>query len=135
MLKQRDRPGYSVVVPTSQTGLFNCVGEIMSRYEDRYKSAKSKQPRGGQAGLDFDELPELSAMLGGILSSDGKAFLAPPCSLTLWVEGGLIKFVLGAQDDEVKTWGTFPRLSEGLYGVEKALVDGNCETKKGSAKR
>lgn len=102
----------------------------MSKYADRYKSAASKPDRGGDAGLDFDELPELSAMLGGIRSADGKSWHAPPCSLTLWVEGSLMKFVLGAQDDEVKTFGTFKSLSEGLYGIEKALLDGNCETKK-----
>ncbi len=102
----------------------------MSKYADRYKSAASKPDRGGEAGLDFDELPELSAMLGGIRSSDGKSWQAPPCSITLWVEGSLMKFVIGAQDDEVRTFGTFKGLAEGFYGVEKALADGNCETKK-----
>ncbi len=102
----------------------------MSNYESRYKSAKSKQPRGGQAGLDYDELPELSAMLGGIQSADGTGWQAPPCSLTLWLEGGQPKFVLGAQDDEVRTFGTFKSLSEGLHGIEQALKDGNCETKR-----
>lgn len=102
----------------------------MAKYADRYKSATSRPERGGEQGGDFDELPELSAMLAGIRSKDGKGWEAPACSLTIWLEGPTVKFVVGAQDDEVKTFGTFPSLSQGLYGVEKALVDGNCETKK-----
>jgi hypothetical protein len=102
----------------------------MSKWRERYKSAKSKTERGGSDAADFDEMPLLSEALAGVRTEKGDAWEVPPHSLTLWLEGSVAKFVLGAQDDDVKTFGTFPGLSSGLLGVEKALADGNCETKK-----
>jgi len=102
----------------------------MSKWRDRYKSAREKPSRGGSAAASYEELPELSEAMAGIPSADGKGWECPPQSLTLWLEGNTAKFCLGSEGSDIKTFGTFPDLSAGLPGVEKALDEGRCETKR-----
>lgn len=102
----------------------------MSKWRERYKSAKEKPARGGPGAASYEELPELSEAMAGIPTSDGKGWECPPQSLTIWLEGPYAKFCLGSEGSDIKTFGTFPELSEGLQGVEKALNDGKCETKR-----
>lgn len=107
----------------------------MSKFRDRYKSAREKPSRGGDAAADFEALPELSTAMSGIPNSDGRGWDIPPHTLTIWLEGTLCKFCLSCEGSDVKTFGTFPALSDGLDGVEKALTAGNCETKRAASRQ
>jgi len=84
--------------------------------------------RGGAAG-DYDELPTLSQLMCGVPTKDGKDWEVPPHSLTVFVEGSLVKCVIGAGDSEPKYFGTISSLASGFHGVEKSLTTGNGEWK------
>jgi len=79
---------------------------------------------------DFEKFPLLSALLAGIGNADGKTWQSPPHTLTLWLEGSILKFAAGSGDDQPKLFGTTGGLSEGLEGIEKALKDEHYEWKK-----
>lgn len=102
----------------------------MSKWRERYKNAKDKPSRGGPAAASYEELPELSEALAGIPTQDGKGWECPPQSLTIWLEGPHAKFCLGSEGSDIKTFGTFPDLAAGLLGVDQALAEGKCETKR-----
>jgi len=101
----------------------------MSRYVDKYKSKKGNDPLASAAAADFEALPNLSELMCGVRTSDNKAWEMPPHTCTIWIEGQIAKFALGAGDLFPKCFGTFPSLAEGLSGVEKALETDKCEWK------
>lgn len=101
----------------------------MSDWLKLYGSAKAPASRGGAAAGDFDEYPLLSAAMGGVRREDGKGWVTPPMSLTIWLEGSLAKFCLGCKDGKVKVFGTFSGLQRGLAGVESAMKSGQCEVR------
>jgi len=102
----------------------------MSKWRDRYKSAASSPERGGQAAGDLERYPILSEAMGGVPGTATGTWEVPPQSLTIWFEGPWVKFCLGSDRSDVKTFGSFQGFDMGLDGVEKALDDGKCETKK-----
>lgn len=101
----------------------------MSDWLKLYGSAKPTAQRGGEAAADYTEFPLLSAAMAGVRRTDGKGWVTPPMSLTIWLEGSLAKFCLGAKDHRVKVFGTFSGLDRGLAGVENAMKAGNCEVR------
>jgi hypothetical protein len=82
------------------------------------------------ACCDYNELPSISALMGGVAKSDGKSWEHPPRSLTIWFEGDQAKFCFGAGDEHPKLYGTFSGLSDGLLGIERALEKGQYSWKK-----
>lgn len=106
----------------------------MPRFRDRFKNAKGKPARGGAENVDYERFPQLGEALAGVPDAAGTGWEVPPHSLTIWLEGSQPKFVLGVQGSDIKTFGTFPDLTAGLDGVEKALLDGDCETKRVSGR-
>ena len=102
----------------------------MSKFRDRYKQASEKPDRGGAAGVDYDELPILSEAMAGVPGTASGTWEVPPQSLTIWVEGPWVKFCLGSDQSDIKTFGSFQGLAQGLGGVEKSLSDDHCETKR-----
>lgn len=102
----------------------------MQSFRERYKAAKEKPTRGGPENVDYERFPLLGEALAGVPQSGGNGWDVPPHSLTIWLEGSIAKFCLGVQHNDTKTFGTFAELSDGLDGVEKALREGDCETKR-----
>jgi hypothetical protein len=88
-------------------------------------SARNAAKGGGVFGIssagDFEELPLLSKFLCGLVGKDGKSWEIPPHSLTVFVEGSVVKCVIGSGDDEPKFFGTISSLASGFQGVETAL--------------
>jgi len=107
----------------------------MSKWREMVKNASEKPERGGEGGVDYDEFPILSEALAGVPGTATGTWEVRPQSLTLWVEGPWVKFVLGCEGSDVKTFGSFQGLSKGLSGVEEALTKGNCEVKKVSPRK
>lgn len=101
----------------------------MSRYLERYKSKRGGPASGPSAAADFEGLPLLSELMNGVPTQDGRGWEMPPHTLTLWLEGSVVKFAIGAGELMPKCFGTFPALSEGLLGVETALDKDRCEWK------
>lgn len=106
----------------------------MASFRERFKSAREKPARGGPAAASYDDMPNLSEAMAGVPGTGGQLWDVPPHSLTIWLEGSGAKFCLSAEGTDVKTFGTFPDLAEGLVGVEKALANGHCETKRASGR-
>lgn len=106
----------------------------MGSFRERYQSAREKPARGGMAAASYEELPNLSEAMAGVPGTKGTLWDVPPHSLTIWLEGSTAKFCLSAEGTDVKTFGTFADLAEGLPGVEKALETGRCETKRATGR-
>lgn len=101
----------------------------MGAFAERYKTAKAAPERGGDSSVDFEGLPILSEALAGVRGTASGSWEVPPQSLTIWVEGPWVKFCLGCEQSDIKTFGSFQELSQGLDGVEISLRDGKCDTK------
>jgi hypothetical protein len=87
--------------------------------------------RGGQEPIasEFrDEYPELAMMMGGADPVDGQPAILPHSLILFW-EGTRLKFCLSNKRLPNCCFGTVGDASKGLYGVEKALVDGDFEWK------
>jgi len=102
----------------------------MAKAYERYRQARTNSSVGLSGAADFDEYPELSTFLAGVLSGDGKSFELEPQTITLWLEADMVHFCIGRTLAPVKLFGSFPSLSQGLAGVEKALTDGHFSERK-----
>jgi len=81
---------------------------------------------------DFDGLPLLSKLMCGVGNADGKGYKLAPHTLTIFLEGSLLKATLGvtgAQDANPKVWLVTSGLSHGLKGIEDALRNDQFEVK------
>lgn len=107
----------------------------MSKWREMVKNAKVISERGGEQGVDYDEFPILSEAMAGVRGTASGTWEVRPQSLTIWIEGPWVKFCLGCEGSDIKTFGSFQGLSRGLSGVEKALEDGQCEVKDLSARK
>ena len=73
------------------------------------------------AALDRESLPELSAFLGGVPTSDGKGYELAPHTLTLWIEGDMLHWCLQSKSELNKLFGSITSMSHISDGMEKAL--------------
>lgn len=81
------------------------------------------------AAGDFDELPNVSKLMIGVMRADGKSYETPPHTLIAWIEGSLVKFLFNGPEGQPRLFGTTSGLSHGLHGIEKSLGSGMCEWK------
>ncbi len=102
----------------------------MSSILDQRKRAVTNGKLEALPGGDYDEAPNVSILLAGKPSADGKGWESPPHRLTLWLEGSLLKFVFTSEDDQPKLYGSTSGLSHGLAGIETAITTGMSEWKK-----
>ncbi len=80
--------------------------------------------------------PEVSNIFRGSFNQETGFWKIPPASLTLFLEGGRLKFVANPRGFGHVCFGTVSDAARGLDGVEQALVDGHCEWKlRGGQKR
>lgn len=78
---------------------------------------------------DFDELPNVSRLMVGVLRADGKSYEYPPHSLIAWIEGSLLKGLFNGPEGQPRLFFSTSGLSHGFQGIESALANGNCEWK------
>lgn len=78
---------------------------------------------------DFDELPQLSKLMCGVKTPDGRGWICPPHTLVVWLEGSLAKWCFRSDDKSPKLYGAISGLQHGLRGIESALANLQCEWK------
>lgn len=83
-----------------------------------------------------EAFPEISAIFSGDFNSETGFWRIPPASITLFAEGGRLKFCINPQGFGQVCFGTVQDANEGLEGVQRAIRDGHCEWKpRGGQKR
>lgn len=87
------------------------------------------------AGL-ADEFPSVAEVFRGSFNEETGFWNIPPGSLTLFIEGRRLKFVISPRGFHSVCFGTVADASKGLAGVCKAIAEGQCEWKpRGGHKR
>jgi hypothetical protein len=101
---------------------------------DRVANISRGQP---VLGSDFkDKYPEVSAAFSGSVKEGSDFWAVPPASITLFVEGGRLKFVVNPQGFGQVMFGCLQNALDGLEGVDEAIRQGHCEWKRrGGQKR
>jgi hypothetical protein len=74
-------------------------------------------------------MPLLAEAMQGALVKDRPEESVLPHTLTLWLEGSYVKFVLSAGPNHPKFFGSFQGLDAGLEEVEKCLAEGRGDWK------
>jgi len=87
---------------------------------------KAKRVVGGTSNIESkalcsEEYPELTSFLGGIASPEGKGMDLNPHSLTLWIDGDMLHWVLQSQHEINKLYGSVRSIADGLALIEEAL--------------
>jgi len=83
-----------------------------------------------------EKFPEVSAVFSGSIKEGTTFWAVPPASITLFVEGGRLKFVINPAGFGQVMFGTILDALTGLEGVDSALRQGHCEWKRrGGQKR
>jgi len=101
----------------------------MGKISESWRDARNRSAVQTFAAADKEGMPEVSDLLCGKSNTTGTGWERPPLSLLLYLEGNLVKFCFSSKDFGYKLWGTIPRLSDGLLGVEEALCREHCEWK------
>lgn len=76
--------------------------------------------------------PNLALLLCGCPSPGGGVQSVPRASLTLFEEGGKLKFVISPKIGSEVAFGTISEPEKGFEGLEWELAEGRYEWKKGS---
>lgn len=102
----------------------------MSKIDDLYRQALN-----GPTGLSADleafscEFPHVwQVFQGRPYTADDPG--RPPATILLFAEGGKLKFCIKPKQGGLVAFGTVSDASRGLYGVDKAIADGDLEWKK-----
>lgn len=106
----------------------------MGKAYERFKQARTNTSFQISGAADYEEYPELSTFLAGVLGPDGKSWECQPQTVTLWLEADMVHFCIGRREEPVKIFGSFGGLSEGLAGLEAALASGRCSERKKAAR-
>ena len=76
--------------------------------------------------------PNLALVLCGLPSAGGGVPSIPRASLTLFEEGGKVKFVISPKIGQEVAFGTLTEPETGFQGLEWELAEGRYEWKRGS---
>lgn len=107
----------------------------MSRFHERLRSQQRVNGNGPVVAVDASGLPELFSALQGEYDEATKCWTTQPYTLTVWMEGPLVKFCLGAGQDRPKFFSSFAGLDEGFEKVETCLVEGRGDWKAPGGRR
>jgi hypothetical protein len=77
-----------------------------------------------------ENFPEVAQVFRGDFNQETGFWKIPPASITLFVEGGRLKFVVNPGGFGQVCFGTVKDASKGLEGVNSALQVGDCEWKR-----
>lgn len=101
----------------------------MGKVSESWRDARNRSAVQAFTAADKEGMPEVSDLLCGKPNVTGTGWERPPLSLLLYLDQNHVKFCFSSRDFGYKLWGTIPRLSDGLLGVEEALCRENCEWK------
>lgn len=76
--------------------------------------------------------PNLAVVLCGVPAEVGGAPSVPRASITLFEEGGKVKFVISPKQGAEVAFGTISEPEKGFAGLEWELAEGRYEWKRGS---
>ncbi len=105
----------------------------MSSYLEGANHVKDHQ-RGEPAinGGFPEKFPEVSQAMSGSFNQETGFWKVPPASITLFAEGGRLKFVISPTGFSQVCFGTVQDARTGLEGVDEAIRQGHCEWKQRS---
>lgn len=118
-------------------GFYPNVGRVrMSTYLEGANHVKDHQRGEPVLGETFaDKFPEVSAAFSGSVQEGSDFWKVPPASITLFVEGGRLKFVINPSGFGQVCFGTVQDARTGLEGVDEAIRQGHCEWKHRSGQK
>ena len=93
----------------------------MGRAADRFKNKANGLACEAHTGLDFDVHPILAEYMAGVAKDQGKAWLVPPHTITVWLQGDMVFFCMGYKGATEKFYGSFPGPWLSVDQLEKAL--------------
>lgn len=108
-------------------------GARVSTYASRWQAAVGVDGHGSQLPEDFrDAFPNIALLLCGLPSPGGSVQSVPRASVTIFEEGGKVKFVISPKQGQEVAFGTITEPEKGFTGLEWELAEGRYEWKKGS---
>lgn len=107
----------------------------MGQFNDWKNSVSGRNGSGVVEPYTSESLPLLGEALSGVYNPSTKVWESQPHTLTIWLEGTLVKFCLSAGDSHPKFFSSFQGLDSGLEEVEKCLGEKRGDWKQPGARR
>jgi hypothetical protein len=96
----------------------------MSKFYEWREAATGSNGAGHYEHHGCDSMPILSEAMCGVWDGASKTWKSRPHSLTLWLDGAYVKFVLSCGDAWPKFYGSFKGMDAAVESVEECLREG-----------